>query len=508
MIKTLTKIGLSPACALYSFTKSIKVNPREIAALIVVIFFFFNFLIPSLALAQPVAFPGAEGFGKFASGGRGGKVIYVTNLNDKGPGSLREAVTAGFPRIVLFSVSGTIHLASPLIINQDNITIAGQSAPGDGIAIADHPVGIAANNVILRFLRFRMGDRFQNQGMVHGAGADDALSSGRKRNLIIDHCSLSWSTDEVFSVYAGDSTTLQWNLIAEPLDYSYHFEKGDTDFEHHGFGGIWGGKHLSAHHNLFAHCTSRTPRFDGIRNAPSEFVDFRNNVLYNWKSNNVYGGEGGQYNIVDNYYKYGPETNSSVRFQILNPFKLDGRIPFGKYFVSGNFVDGSDNVTKDNWLGVKMEKGTDADKLNSKITSAFPAVEIASQSAKDAYKSVLLSVGAVFPRRDEVDERILKEVETRTGKIIDVQGGYPHGTPYEQTKGAWPQLRASAAPTDSDEDGIPDAWEVSHKLNPKNALDGNSFGLDKNYSNVEVYLNSLVQRQAIKPKQTQKKRKS
>ncbi|MEQ1676480.1 MAG: pectate lyase, partial [Chitinophagaceae bacterium] len=288
----------------------------------------------------PVAFPGAEGFGKYATGGRGGKVFIVSNLNDKGPGSFREAAETKTKRIIVFAVSGTIHLETKLSIKGD-VTIAGQTAPGDGICIADHSVGLGGDNIIVRYLRFRMGDKYQNGGMVDGSGSDDAFGGIRRKNIIIDHCSLSWSTDEVFSVYAGDSTTLQWNIISEPLNYSYHFETGDKDFEHHGFGGIWGGKHLSAHHNLFAHCNNRNPRFDGIRNAPEENVDYRNNVIYNWGSNTIYAGEGGYYNIVNNYFKYGPSTSKSVRYRVANPGKKETPpvIPFGKWYVTGNYVD-------------------------------------------------------------------------------------------------------------------------------------------------------------------------
>jgi len=192
----------------------------------------------------------------------------------------REAAQQKAKRIIVFAVSGTIHLESPLQI-EGNVTIAGQSAPGEGICIADHPVRLKGDQIILRYMRFRMGDRYQSQkGMVDGSGGDDALSGSKNNQLIIDHCSMSWSTDEVMSVYGGDSTTLQWNMIAEPLNYSYHFETGDKDWENHGYGGIWGGAHLSAHHNLFAHCISRNPRFNGARlGAKEELVDFQNNVV-------------------------------------------------------------------------------------------------------------------------------------------------------------------------------------------------------------------------------------
>lgn len=439
----------------------------------------------------PIAFPGAEGFGKYTTGGRGGKVIVVTNLNDDGPGSFREAVKKKDPKIVVFAVSGTIHLESPLEIRA-NTTIAGQTAPGDGICLADQPVKIGGDNVIIRYMRFRMGDRYQNKGQVPGAGHDDAFSAYKRKNIIIDHCSMSWSTDEVFSVYGGDSTTLQWNLISEPLNYSYHFEKGDKDFEQHGYGGIWGGRHLSAHHNLFAHCLSRTPRFDGIRNAPEENVDFRNNVIYNWGHNNSYAGEGGTYNIVNNYYKYGTATGKKVQFQIVNPNDKAPEIPFGKFYVAGNYVDGSNEVTNNNWLGVKVgNNNSTADPEQIKLSAPFSTIVVTTQSAEEAYQSILNSVGAVLPNRDTLDQRILHEVRTRTGRIIDVQGGFPHGTPYEVSKSAWPVLQSKEAPKDSDSDGMPDAWEDKNGLNKQDPVDASRNTLHKYYTNIEVYINSL-----------------
>jgi pectate lyase len=436
-----------------------------------------------------LAFPTAEGFGKYTTGGRGGKVFTVSNLNDDGEGSLREAVQAKGSRIVVFAVSGTIHLLSPLSIKSD-ITIAGQTAPGDGICLADHPVSLSGDNIVIRYLRFRMGDRYQNKGMVDGSGSDDALNGIKRNNIVVDHCSMSWSTDEVFSIYAGDSVTLQWNLISEPLNYSYHFEKGDKDFERHGFGGIWGGKHASFHHNLFAHCNSRTPRFDGIRNSPIENVDYRNNVIYNWGGNNVYAGEGGNYNIVNNYYKYGPSTPGPARYRVVNPYKRED-IPFGKFYVQGNYIDGSQEVTRDNWLGVIMEKGTLRDAMHSKLLRPFTGEEIKTQTAIEAYVDVLRAVGASF-RRDSLDERIIADVKNRKGLLIDVQGGYPHGAPYKQTINAWPVLKILPAPNDEDKDGMPDEWERQNVLNAGDASDASSYTLSKAYTNIEVYINSLA----------------
>lgn len=443
-------------------------------------------------LSLPVAFPGAEGFGKYTTGGREGKVIIVSNLNDDGEGSFRKAVTDKGPRIVVFSVSGTIHLETKLFIKGD-ITIAGQSAPGDGICLADNSVSLSGDNIIIRYLRFRMGDKYQRGGMVDGNGGDDAFGGTRRRNIIIDHCSLSWSTDEVFSIYAGDSTTVQWNLISEPLNYSYHFETGDKDYEHHGFGGIWGGKHLTAHHNLFAHCNNRNPRFDGTRNTPEENVDYRNNVIYNWGSNNIYAGEGGNYNIVNNYFKYGPNTSKGSMDKIVSPGKWEKPpIPFGKYYVEGNYVDGAQDVSKNNWLGIVMgNKGTEADKKETVVSKPIPAEPIPVQTANEAYESVLQYVGASY-KRDTLDERIIKNVKNRTGGFIDVQGGFPHGTAYELTLNAWPALKSLPASADVDKDGMPDDWEKKNGLNPADAADAANYKLSKGYTNIEVYLNSLL----------------
>lgn len=447
---------------------------------------------PTAANNEAIAFPGAEGYGKYTTGGRGGKIYIVTNLNDNGPGSFREAAEGKGKRIVVFAVSGTIHLETKLFIKGD-ITIAGQTAPGDGICLADQSVSLNGDNIIVRYMRFRMGDKYQKGGMVDGNGGDDAFGGTRRKNIIIDHCSMSWSTDEVFSIYAGDSTTVQWNLISEPLNYSYHFETGDKDYEHHGYGGIWGGSHLSAHHNLFAHCNNRTPRFDGIRNTPEENVDFRNNVIYNWGGNNIYAGEGGNYNLVNNYFKYGPSTSKSVKFRIVNPYKREAPfIPFGKYFVEGNYVDEAMDITKNNYLGIHMEKAeTEAAKKEAVINNPHPAIAIPVQTAKDAYEAVLFYVGASF-KRDTLDERIINDVKNRTGRFIDVQGGFPHGTEYEKTINAWPSLKSLPASVDSDKDGMPDDWEKKKGLNPADGSDASKISLHTYYSNIEVYINELM----------------
>jgi len=459
------------------------------------------------APAPLLAFPGAEGAGRFATGGRGTAaqpttVLEVTNLlDDNKPGCLRYALQLSEKkapaRTIVFRVAGTIHLTSPLTISKPNTTLAGQTAPGGGICLADYPVLLHASNVVVRFVRFRMGDKNQNQGFKDGAGGDDAFGGQRNRQVVIDHCSMSWSTDEAFSVYEGDSTTLSWNLIGPPLNYSYHFEKGDQDYEHHGYGGIWGGQHASMHHNLFVHCNSRTPRFNGSRYthaAGYENCDFRNNVIYDWGENNVYAGEGGNYNIVNNYYKPGPSTKAEVRARLLNPYKLtkgNNPLPYGHFYLAGNYQEASAEVTAHNWRGVDMNDGTRADTALAQATRPFDLGPVTTQPAAQAYALVLAGAGASRPLRDTLDQRMVREVRTRTGRLIDVQGGYPHGTPYAVSQKAWPVLEPGTAPTDTDHDGLPDAWETAHKLNPKDASDRAKVGAG-GYPILEVYLAELA----------------
>lgn len=466
-----------------------------------------------LIKAQQIAFPTAEGMGKYTTGGRGtpsvATTVYeVTSLSDENiPGTFRYAATrtGTAPRTIVFRVSGTIHLNSRLTLNRPNTTIAGQTAPGDGICIADHPVSISADNLIIRYIRFRLGDKNQNLGKVNGSGDGDAISGTGQKNIIIDHCTMSWSNDECFSIYGGDSTTLQWNILSEPLNYSYHFETGDTDFENHGYGGIWGGKHTTAHHNLIAHIVGRGPRFDGSRNLGNgsttglENVDFRNNVIYNWANYNVNGGEGGNYNVVNNYYKYGPSTSSTAarKYMVINPGKSSS-LPYGKYYLTGNYVDGSAANTADNWLGALMDgtSGTAniaAARTASTATVPFSLLAIPEESAVEAYNNVLKNAGCVLPKRDTLDARIINDVINRTGRIIDVQGGYPaHSTNtpegFAATVNAWPTLLSAPAPTDTDHDGMPDEWEMQRGLNSADASDRNGYH-SNGYTHIENYLN-------------------
>jgi pectate lyase len=422
---------------------------------------------PQQELDQPIAFPEAEGFGKYTTGGRRGKVYIVNNLNDDGPGSLREAVKKKGPRTIVFAVSGTIMLESTLTINNGDVTIAGQTAPGDGICIRNYPVKISTDNVIIRYIRFRLGDEKAQQ--------DDAISGTRQSNIIIDHCSMSWATDECASFYRNKNFTLQWCIISESLNQSVH-EKGE-----HGYGGIWGGEGASFHHNLLANHNSRLPRFSGSAttpNTPDELVDFRNNVIYNWMNNNTYGGEKGRYNMVGNYYKPGPSTKSKKTWMV-NPSS-----PYGKFYLQGNVLVGNEAATKNNRNGVK------ADHVDSTLVEKpYKAEIIANQTAEKAYMRVLNYAGASF-KRDAVDARIVEEAKSgisKSGKnangIIDSQ----------KDVGGWPELKSTGAPIDSDLDGMPDSWEEKNKLNPNDASDASTFTISKSYSNIEVYINSLVQ---------------
>ncbi|WP_215223723.1 pectate lyase family protein [Echinicola shivajiensis] len=418
---------------------------------------------------EVLAFPGADGFGKYTFGGRGGKVLVVSNLNDDGPGSLRAALRKKYPRIIVFSVSGNIELESSLDINYGDVTIAGQSAPGDGITIQNYPIKIKGDNVIIRYIRSRLGDLREVQ--------DDAMTCIRNKDIIIDHCSLSWATDECGSFYDNENFTLQWCIISESLNESVH-AKGD-----HGYGGIWGGMKATFHYNLLASHKSRLPRFNGARYhkmPEKEVVDFRNNVIYNWKSNSSYAGEEGHYNIIGNYYKAGPATQSN-RDRIVEPYA-----PYGQFYVEGNIMSASKEVSEDN------SKGVDGVENLSKVlvTAPFPYV-IANEQVKAevAFKDVLAKAGASL-RRDQVDKRLVKEVllgKSAFGKqgdgIIDSQSDV----------GGWPLLKSEKAPLDTDQDGMPDAWEKKHHLDPNSDEDAAGFDLDKQYTNIEIYLNELIE---------------
>ncbi|TCO03630.1 pectate lyase [Natronoflexus pectinivorans] len=419
------------------------------------------------------AFPGAEGGGMYTTGGAGGRVYTVTSLEDTfEAGTLRHAVMQNEPRTIVFAVSGEIKLTRNLRITNGNLTIAGQTAPGDGITIRDYTVMVDADNVIIRFLRFRLGDETATE--------DDAIWGRRRKNVIIDHCSMSWSTDECASFYDNENFTMQWCLIAESLNESVH-DKGA-----HGYGGLWGGNNASFHNNLLAHHKSRNPRFYGVRDGIlSERAEMINNVIYNWGDNSAYGGEDGEYNIINNYYKAGPATNSH-RSRIFEAYR---GTDYGRFYISGNYVDGYHNVSENNWLGVDLKHGGSLDNL--KVENPFEIYPVTIRSAEEAYELVLEHAGMSLSR-DAVDNRIIEEVRNGTATFGGSWGSNSGIIDTQEDVGGWPQLSTADAPIDTDGDGIPDEWEIANGLDPNDPTDGRRYILSPKYTNLEVYLNSIV----------------
>ena len=459
------------------------------------------------------AFPGAEGFGRYVSGGRGGNVYHVTSLADDGTeGTLRWALGKSGAKTIVFDVSGTIHLQSSLNIAIGNVTIAGQTAPGDGICVADYPVAIKANNVIVRYMRFRLGNK---NVLLNGADGWDAFGGMDQENIIVDHCSVSWSIDECLSVLGNKNTTVQWCLVAQSLVNSGH-SKGA-----HGYGGNWGGSGASFHHNLIAHHGSRTPRL-GPRPTTQldERMDMRNNVIYNFGGNGCYGGEGMTVNIVNNYYKPGPGSPTDKKgYRIAgigirtNEYveKYPAYAPalhlWGKYFVTGNYNTKYTSVNNDNWTyGIINQidasgcDGTFTAETKDSIKLAEPMdfVATTTHSAVDAYDRVLDYAGASLSR-DSFDELMVSDA--RNGAASYTGKGLSKGFVNSQDDNrpadaaddwtAWPTLNSTAAPVDTDGDGMPDEWEKSNGLAPSDPSDGKTIGTD-GYSNLENYLNSLV----------------
>lgn len=442
-----------------------------------------------------LAFPTAEGYGKNTIGGRGGKIYEVTNLNDSGTGSLRAAVEAKGPRIVIFKVSGNIRLKSKLSIRNPYITIAGQTAPGDGICICDHLVEISADEVIIRHIRIRLGDETNVEG--------DCITGRYVENVILDHITSTWSTDECMSVYQCKNITVQWCLVGESLFQSVH-NKGN-----HGFGGIWGSDYSSYHHNLIVNNSSRNIRFAN----GSGHTDYRNNVIYNWGYNSLYGGFGTEnetynssyFNVVANYYKPGPATEPGpVSYRIANPSIVDAKgDKLGLWYIADNYIEGTsaeaEKVRQDNWDGgVQIDDNAYMSKL--KLDEPWKVtVPITQHTPQEAYELVLENAGAIYPKRDAVDTRIINEV--RTG-VATYEGVYKTvkrvadntkitGIIDSQTQvGGWPELKSEPAPQDSDGDGIPDDWEKKYGLDPNDASDGSEKYVD-GYTYVEKYINSL-----------------
>ncbi len=415
---------------------------------------------------QQLAFPGAEGAGRFALGGRGGQVLFVTNLNDSGPGSLRAAVETKGPRTILFRVSGTIRLASPLAIREGRVTIAGQSAPGDGITLRDHMLQISADDVVIRYIRSRLGDESKTES--------DALTVTRGRRIILDHVSASWSVDETLSASARFSDpgegfydlTVQWSIISESLTHSLH-AKGD-----HGYGSLvrgGRGSKISFHHNLWANHSARMPRpgnYDGPEVDPvGPLFDFRSNVFYNWGGTrsgyNADKATLARYNFVDNAYVAGPQSKKPLAFDESNML--------AKAWFAGNSMNGT--IPADPWslvTGVSPE--------GYRLAAPVNVAPVAPDPAARAYQRVLAGAGA-SKARDAVDARVIAGVRTRTGAQIDSQ----------RDVGGWPDLKSAPAPRDGDNDGIPDAWERKHGLDPKRA-DGNVDADRDGYTNLEEWL--------------------
>ena len=491
--------------------------------------------------AQAPAFPGAEGFGRYTTGGRGGKVIHVTNLNDSGEGSLRWALSQSGAKTIVFDVSGYIDLKSTLNVSS-NTTIAGQTAPGDGITLRYYTLYFGkSDNVIVRFIRSR---RSQVKDVDDGA---DATWGRQRKNIIIDHCSFSWSIDEVASFYDNRNFTMQWCNVTEALANAGHSKKA------HSYGGIWGGKEASFHHNFIAHVENRAPRFNGARykwngydtnkyinTVDAERVDFRNCVMYNWGSGSAcYGGPGGGYiNMVNNYYKAGPGTKNKTRVTDVSIGASGNSTPsdlYGycsRYYISGNYMTAASNPENYDWQGVNYDSGlftingekymadknhlygeeqtyvkntNGVDCIRVKLDEPIESGEVTTHKAQTAYEKVLKYCGASLVR-DECDVRYADEAAngttTYTGSIAKRAGildviNDPDGTA-DPTTASYPTIVNETRPAsfDSDGDGMPDDWEVANGLDPNNADDANKTTIDKDrewFTNIEVYINSLVQ---------------
>ncbi len=452
------------------------------------------------------AFPGAEGYGRYVTGGRGGAVYHVTNLNDSGTGSFRWACEQVGPRTIVFDVCGTIHLKSQLKLKYGDVTIAGQTAPGDGICIADWDFTIAAPNVIVRYMRFRPSDT--------SGGEPDGLCGMDGRDIIVDHCSVSWSVDECLSVYGNEHMTVQWCIISQSLRNSTHAK------EAHGYGGNWGGKGATYHHNLIAHHDSRTPR---LGNRPTyvqqDTTDIRNNVMYNWAGNGCYGGEGMKVNFVNNYYKPGPGTDSrasgshsALAYRIcglgVSAKEGDGSYHiWGKYYVAGNENPDHPKLIDNNWeMGIYPQISTSnwgytaTTKDTIRLDEPLPFMRVTTHTAKQAYQKVLDYAGCSRVR-DWVDELIVNDTRNRKASYTGKGAGNHPGvidTPYDlkpagadNTWSPWPELAKRYDYVDKDGDGMDDNWETANGLNPANAADGNRLDAE-GYTMLEVYMNSLV----------------
>ena len=425
--------------------------------------------------SQQLAFPGAEGFGAYAKGGRGGKVIFVTNLNDNGPGSLRWAIEQDGPRTIVFKVSGTIVLLDRLVINNPYITIAGQTAPGDGVCLKGETLRVETHDVVIRYIRVRLGDGKHGEGSKQGK---DAISIASGNDIIIDHCSASWSLDEVLSSSTRESTltnvTVQWCFITEGLN-----------IDGHGFGSLirgTGGAKYSYLYNLYAHNHGRNPRPGNYDSNPYTedpeglLLDFRNNLLYNWGGSKAgYNSDSKsvtRLNYVGNYLVPGKNSKSTgVAYSTGSPYN---RACFAENYFEYKLPENP-------WDIVKFRSNWTVEQIQAyKQSKPFEAGLVQEPDAPLAYKQILKNGGASLPKRDEVDIRIVKDVKNLTGKIINSQ----------EEVGGWPILKSLPAPRDTDKDGMPDDWEDSKKLDKENPEDRNTVASD-GYTMLEKYLNSV-----------------
>ena len=415
----------------------------------------------------------------------------VTNLNDDGEGSFRNALEKfpAQPLTVIFIVSGIIELQTKIQIKRSNLTIAGQTAPGDGICLKNQSLilnGASSKgnhgNIIIRFIRSRPGGT--DKKGLYGFDMENC------HDVIIDHCSFSWANEECAAMYDMKHVTVQWCIVSEGL-YEAGHQKG-----HRSYGGVWGGQYATYHHNLIAHQNSRAVRFNGARaHDTMAIIDYRNNVIYNWgNANAAYGGEvniaGGvsQVNLVNNYYKPGPATASELKFVHANYNAKDAK-GTGQWFVSGNIMEGDKVLTKKNFKGIDLAEENYPSTAYAKnaftITAALP-----DQDAATAYEEVLKYCGAILPKRDGVDERVINETKTgtATGKGVFGKVGIIDSP---LVVGGWSTYKTIAAPIDTDEDGMPDEWETKNGLNVNDANDRNKIGAD-GFTMLEKYLNELA----------------
>lgn len=466
-----------------------------------------------LPQAEIPAFPGAEGGGMYAFGGRGGKVLTVTSLEDSGPGTLRWACEQGGARIIVFKVAGIIQLKSPLIIRAPYVTIAGQTAPGDGICVAGESVWIDTHDVVMRHLRFRRGDTWVGR-------RDDALGGNAVGNIMMDHISASWGLDENMSLYRhmwNDSTgkaDLKLGTVNITIQNSIFSEALDT--WNHAFGATLGGENCSFMRNLYANNTGRNPSigWNGVFN-------FVNNVLFNWWHRSVDGGDyTAKYNIINNYYKPGPVTpmDKPISHRILKPESgrsmLERKV-YGMAYVHGNVVEGNERVTRNNWDGgVQVENLPDAGDFRDEIRwhRPFPMPHMRIMEAEAAFDFVIDNAGATLPRRDPVDERIARVVKSGVieyAEEVSLEGipqfehrrlpadSYKMGiiTDISQV-GGYPEYKGKAY-KDTDGDGMPDWWEKKYGLNPKDASDATGDLSGDGYTNIEKYINGIDPTQRI-----------